>query len=399
MRPPTTPKRERLIRIGEVVRRLTRGVPGHLDLEDPLPRGRGPADAAADARRLPALRRGRRRAAGDDPAPPARRVPAAARDPRRARRSGRGRAEATAAGRHGRAGRGDRPRRALPPLGRRAGARQGARGLRPPRALRDRRGEALPGDATPTSRASARSSSGSGSRRATSARSGRRPTARSALLEQVVAPALRARNAERRAAGAARPPVARRARTGARGAALLARPPRGGGVSAIDLRTRIREVQDFPTPGVGFKDITPLLADRDALRQAIGDLADWVRGKEPDLVLGAEARGFILGAAIAAEAGCGFVPARRPGKLPPETVERDLRARVRPELARAPSGPDPRGLAGRDPRRRARDGGDRGRDPRPRRAARRRGDRRLLHHRAHRSSPAASGSRGSTSTP
>jgi len=91
-------------------------------------------------------------------------------------------------------------------------------------------------------------------------------------------------------------------------------------MSAIDLRTRIREVPDFPTPGVGFKDITPLLADREALAQTIAELAEWVRGREPDLVLGAEARGFILGAAIAAEAGCGFVPARRPGKLPPETV-------------------------------------------------------------------------------
>jgi adenine phosphoribosyltransferase len=91
-------------------------------------------------------------------------------------------------------------------------------------------------------------------------------------------------------------------------------------VSVIDLRTKIREVQDFPTPGVGFKDITPLLADPAALRQAVVDLAGWVRGKAPDLVLGAEARGFILGAAIAAESGCGFVPARRPGKLPPETV-------------------------------------------------------------------------------
>ena len=91
-------------------------------------------------------------------------------------------------------------------------------------------------------------------------------------------------------------------------------------MSGIDLRTKIREVQDFPTPGVGFKDITPLLADPAALRQAVADLAGWVRKKGPDLVLGAEARGFILGAAIAAEAECGFVPARRPGKLPPETV-------------------------------------------------------------------------------
>jgi adenine phosphoribosyltransferase len=88
----------------------------------------------------------------------------------------------------------------------------------------------------------------------------------------------------------------------------------------VDLRTKIREVPDFPTPGVGFKDITPLLADGVALRQTVGALAEWVAGKEADLVLGAEARGFWLGAAIAAEVGIGFVPARRPGKLPPETV-------------------------------------------------------------------------------
>jgi len=91
-------------------------------------------------------------------------------------------------------------------------------------------------------------------------------------------------------------------------------------VTTLDLRSKIREVPDFPTPGVGFKDITPLLADAAALRHTVGALADWVGEKKPDLVLGAEARGFILGAAIAAEAGVGFVPARRPGKLPPETV-------------------------------------------------------------------------------
>jgi adenine phosphoribosyltransferase len=88
----------------------------------------------------------------------------------------------------------------------------------------------------------------------------------------------------------------------------------------IDLRTKIREVPDFPTPGVGFKDITPLLADREALQETIDALAEWAREKKPDVILGAEARGFILGAAIAAAADCGFVPARRPGKLPPETV-------------------------------------------------------------------------------
>jgi len=91
-------------------------------------------------------------------------------------------------------------------------------------------------------------------------------------------------------------------------------------MAAIDLRSKIREVPDFPEPGVGFKDIAPLLGDADALRQAVAELAAWSAERKPDLVLGAEARGFWLGAAIALEVGCGFVPARRPGKLPPETV-------------------------------------------------------------------------------
>jgi len=91
-------------------------------------------------------------------------------------------------------------------------------------------------------------------------------------------------------------------------------------VTAIDLKTRVREVPDFPEPGIGFKDITPLLLDPAALRQAVDDLAGWTAEREPDLVLGAEARGFLLGGAIACRVGCGFVPARRPGKLPPETV-------------------------------------------------------------------------------
>jgi adenine phosphoribosyltransferase len=89
---------------------------------------------------------------------------------------------------------------------------------------------------------------------------------------------------------------------------------------AIDLKTRVREVPDWPEPGVGFKDISPLLRDPEALSQTIAELADWTRERQPDLVLGAEARGFILGAAIAKDVPCGFVPARRPGKLPPETV-------------------------------------------------------------------------------
>ena len=88
----------------------------------------------------------------------------------------------------------------------------------------------------------------------------------------------------------------------------------------IDLSAKIRDVPDFPEPGIVFKDITPLLSDADALRQTVADLAAWAKAKQPDLVLGAEARGFILGPAIAIELGCGFVPARRPGKLPPETI-------------------------------------------------------------------------------
>ena len=89
----------------------------------------------------------------------------------------------------------------------------------------------------------------------------------------------------------------------------------------IDLQTRVREVPDFPEPGIGFKDITPLLLDPVALKEAVSRLAVWTAERKPDLVLGAEARGFLLGAAIACDVGCGFVPARRPGKLPPETVK------------------------------------------------------------------------------
>jgi adenine phosphoribosyltransferase len=89
---------------------------------------------------------------------------------------------------------------------------------------------------------------------------------------------------------------------------------------AIDLRERVRNVPDWPEQGVTFRDITPLLRDKDALDQTIHELAEWGKAHRPDVVLGAEARGFILGAAIAREIDCGFVPARRPGKLPPETV-------------------------------------------------------------------------------
>jgi adenine phosphoribosyltransferase len=89
---------------------------------------------------------------------------------------------------------------------------------------------------------------------------------------------------------------------------------------AVDLKERVRDVPDWPEQGVVFRDITPLLRDADALDQTVRELAEWGKDLSPDVVLGAEARGFILGAAIAREIGCGFVPARRPGKLPPETI-------------------------------------------------------------------------------
>jgi len=91
-------------------------------------------------------------------------------------------------------------------------------------------------------------------------------------------------------------------------------------VPRIDLRTRIRDVPNFPKPGIVFKDIMPLLADANALHQAVDDLAEWAQPRNVDIVVGAEARGFILGAAVAYRLGCGFAAARKPGKLPFLTV-------------------------------------------------------------------------------
>ena len=88
----------------------------------------------------------------------------------------------------------------------------------------------------------------------------------------------------------------------------------------MDLRAHVRDIPDFPQPGIVFKDLTPLLLDAEALDCAVRRLADPARGREVDYIIGAEARGFILGAALARELGAGFIPARRPGKLPLETV-------------------------------------------------------------------------------
>ena len=86
------------------------------------------------------------------------------------------------------------------------------------------------------------------------------------------------------------------------------------------LRALIRDIPDFPRPGILFKDITPLMADPQALALAVGGLAEYARPLGAHCVVAAEARGFLLGPALALELGAGFVLARKPGKLPYETI-------------------------------------------------------------------------------
>jgi adenine phosphoribosyltransferase len=88
----------------------------------------------------------------------------------------------------------------------------------------------------------------------------------------------------------------------------------------VRLEDHIRDIPDFPKPGIVFKDITPLFLHHDALQYAIDALAAFAREREVDYVMSAEARGFVLGGAVAAAAGAGFVLARKPGKLPRETA-------------------------------------------------------------------------------
>lgn len=90
-----------------------------------------------------------------------------------------------------------------------------------------------------------------------------------------------------------------------------------------DLKRLVRTIPDHPKPGVLFRDITPLLGDAEGLRQCVLRLAEQVRGTGATKVAGVEARGFILGAAVAMELGLGFVPVRKKGKLPYETVGLD----------------------------------------------------------------------------
>lgn len=87
----------------------------------------------------------------------------------------------------------------------------------------------------------------------------------------------------------------------------------------MDLKEKIRNVQDFPKPGIGFKDITTLLKDKDAFKEMVDIMADNLKDFDVDVIVGPEARGFLTGAPVAYAIGAGFVPIRKPGKLPAET--------------------------------------------------------------------------------
>lgn len=88
----------------------------------------------------------------------------------------------------------------------------------------------------------------------------------------------------------------------------------------MDLKQFIRDIPDFPKPGIIFKDITPLLKDKKAFQTTIADLAACYQNKDIDVIIAMESRGFIFGGALACELGCGFVPVRKKGKLPYKTT-------------------------------------------------------------------------------
>ncbi|AGX43838.1 adenine phosphoribosyltransferase [Clostridium saccharobutylicum] len=88
----------------------------------------------------------------------------------------------------------------------------------------------------------------------------------------------------------------------------------------MDLKEKIRIVEDFPKKGISFKDITTLIGDGEGLRGAIDAIVEHLKDKNIDLIVGPEARGFIFGVPVAYALGIGFVPVRKPGKLPAETI-------------------------------------------------------------------------------
>lgn len=91
----------------------------------------------------------------------------------------------------------------------------------------------------------------------------------------------------------------------------------------MNLKDKIRSVMNYPKEGIDFKDITPVLSDPVAFKACIDQMSALADGREVDIVVGTEARGFIVGAPLALELGTGFVPVRKPGKLPSETISHE----------------------------------------------------------------------------
>lgn len=94
-------------------------------------------------------------------------------------------------------------------------------------------------------------------------------------------------------------------------------------MAQFDFESLIKDIPDYPKPGVVFKDITPLLADPEGLKAVVASLSEPYHDLGVTKVIGAEARGFMLGSPVACALGAGFVPARKPGKLPRETVSQE----------------------------------------------------------------------------
>ncbi|MEJ1301270.1 adenine phosphoribosyltransferase [Lactiplantibacillus plantarum] len=90
---------------------------------------------------------------------------------------------------------------------------------------------------------------------------------------------------------------------------------------ALDLKKYVASIPDYPEPGIIFRDISPLMADGEAYREATDQIVQFARDKHVDMIVGPEARGFIVGCPVAYELGVGFAPARKKGKLPRETVK------------------------------------------------------------------------------
>ncbi|MZI79760.1 adenine phosphoribosyltransferase [Clostridium butyricum] len=88
----------------------------------------------------------------------------------------------------------------------------------------------------------------------------------------------------------------------------------------MDLKEKIRVIENFPKEGISFKDITTLIGDGEGLKASIDAIVDYLKDKNIDLIVGPEARGFIFGVPVAYALGVGFVPVRKPGKLPAETI-------------------------------------------------------------------------------